>query len=371
MTLDVIIVGAGPTGLACALEARRHGLTCAAFDRGCITNSIYRFPAQMVFFTTPELLEIGNMPLVCEREKPTRHEALKYYRKIVGAQGLNVHQYEEVLNIRRDAGLFRVETSAGHYHCGNVVLATGYYDNPNRLGVPGEELPHVSHYYTEAHPFFDRDVVVIGGRNSAAEAALDLFRGGARVAVVHRGTEFGETVKYWIRPDIENRIQRSEIRAYFGARVTEIKPGAVGIAQNSKVLNLRADQVFAMTGYHPSTQFLDQLGVKYDPATLRPQYDPETFLTSIAGVYLAGSVVAGHQKQRDFHRERTPARQDPDGYDSKKSRPRDTGGMMTSPQHTTSEKCGLVACTIDIDTIVRSATVPDSRSDEGDHAHSL
>jgi thioredoxin reductase (NADPH) len=290
--LDVIVIGAGPSGLASAIEAKKYGLSCVVFDKGGITNSILHFPTQMIFFTTPELLEIGGMPLVSEREKPTRNEALKYYRKVVGAFQLRVHQYEEVLEIRH-AEAFQVRTTKGTYQGRNIVIAIGYYDYPNIMGIPGEDLPHVSHYYTEAHPFYDRDVVVIGGKNSAVEAALDLFRGGARVSLVHRGAELGQTVKYWVRPDIENRFKKREITPYLGARVLEITPDYVKIAQNGDRREILAQQVFALTGYHPTMKFFDQLGVRYDKDTLRAEYNPQTFETSVPGVYLAGSVVGG------------------------------------------------------------------------------
>ena len=298
--LDAIVIGAGPTGLAAAIEAKRLGLDYVVIEKGCITNSIFQFPAQMVFFTTPELLEIGNMPLVCEREKPNRNEALKYYRKVVEAAGLNVHQYEEVIGISKHADLFRVETGADQYQSRTLGLATGYYDNPNMMGVPGEELPHVSHYYTESHPFFGRDVIVIGGKNSAAEAALELFRSGARVTLIHRGDELGQSVKYWVRPDMENRIARDEIRAYFGTTIEEILPDRVRARRGDEVLELPAQQVFALTGYHPSPKFLDQLGIDYDKGELLPRYDPESFETNVAGVFLAGSVVAGRRNREIF-----------------------------------------------------------------------
>lgn len=299
--LDVVIVGAGPTGLACAIEAKKYGLSYVVLEKGCITNSIFRFPPQMVFFTTPELLEIGGMPLVSEREKPTRNEGLKYYRKVAAACKLDVHQYEEVLQIEQpEPHLFRVRTSRASYDARNAVISIGYYDNPNLMGVPGEDLPHVSHYYTEAHAFFNRDVVVIGGKNSAVEAALDLFRGGARVSLIHRGPELGKSVKYWIRPDIENRFKKGEITPYMNANVLEITKDYVKIAHNFAAPEIPAQQVFALTGYHPSTKFFDQLGVRYDPVTLRPQHDPQTFETNVAGVYLAGSVVSGRQNGEIF-----------------------------------------------------------------------
>jgi thioredoxin reductase (NADPH) len=292
--LDIAIVGAGPTGLATAIEAHRRGLKYVVLDKGCITNSILGFPSHMVFFTTPELLEIGGMPLVSEREKPSRNEALKYYRKVVQAFGLQVHQYEEVRKIDQTSShRFKLHTSSGEYDAKNVVLATGYYDNPNMLGIPGEDLPHVSHYYTEPYSFYDRDVVVVGGRNSAAEAALDLFRGGARVSLVHRGAEMGSTLKYWVRPDIENRFKAGEVKAYFNALIEKIKPSTVEIVQNGTPMALPAHQVFLLTGYHSSTKFFEQLGVKWDSGTLRPEYNGETFETNIPGVYLAGSIVGG------------------------------------------------------------------------------
>jgi thioredoxin reductase (NADPH) len=292
--IDIAIVGAGPTGLATAIEAHRRGLKYLVLDKGCITNSILGFPSHMVFFTTPELLEIGGMPLVSEREKPSRNEALKYYRKVVQAFGLKVHQYEEVRKIEQTAPhRFSLQTSSGEYETKNIVLATGYYDNPNMLGIPGEELPHVSHYYTEPYSFYDRDVVIVGGRNSAAEAALDLFRGGARVSLVHRGSEMGSTLKYWVRPDIENRFKAGEVKAYFNALIRKITPTTVEIVQAGSPIALAAQQVFLLTGYHSSTKFFEQLGVKWDSDTLRPHYSTETYETNIPGVYLAGSIVGG------------------------------------------------------------------------------
>jgi thioredoxin reductase (NADPH) len=291
---DVVVVGAGPAGLAAAIEAKKYGLSCVVFDKGGITNSILHFPTQMIFFTTPELLEIGGVPLVSDREKPSRNEALKYYRKVAGMHHLNVRQYEEVLRIEQvQPHVFRVHTASSSYDGRNIVLSIGYYDNPNFMGIPGEDLPHVSHYFTEAHPFYDRDVVVIGGKNSAAEAALDLFRSGARVSLIHRGREMGNTVKYWVRPDIENRFKKGEITPYFNANILEITKDHVHISQGGTMRDVPAHQVFALTGYHCSTTFFDQLGVRYDPDTLRPSHSPETFETNVEGVYLAGSVIGG------------------------------------------------------------------------------
>lgn len=297
---DVVIVGAGPTGLAAALEARRIGLEYLVLEKGCVVNSIYHFPTQMVFFTTPELLEIGKLPMVSTGEKPTRIEALKYYRRAVETHELKVRQYEEVRSISAGGDGFRVGTSDSSYETRNVVIATGYYDNPNMLDIPGENLAHVSHYYTEAHSFFDRDVVVVGGQNSAAEAALELFRGGARVTLIHRRPELGTSLKYWVKPDVENRIERGEIRAYMDTVVDEILPDRVRARRGAETFEVPAQQVFALTGYHPSTLFFDQLGVKYDPNILLPTYDPDTYETNVRGVFLAGSVVAGRRHKEIF-----------------------------------------------------------------------
>ena len=277
-------------------------MNCVVLEKGGITNSILHFPAQMVFFTTPELLEIGGVPLVSEREKPTRNEALKYYRKVVGAYKLNVHQYEEVLRIEQPgaAPFPRPHESRHVRRAQRRDLRSATTTIPTIMGIPGEDLPHVSHYYTEAHFFYDRDVVVIGGKNSAAEAALDLFRGGARVSLVHRGATMGQTVKYWVRPDIENRFKNGEITPYFNSNVLEITADHVKISQNGEIREIPAHQVFALTGYHCSTKFFDQLGVRYDADTLRAQYNPETFETNVPGVYLAGSVVGGRMNGEVF-----------------------------------------------------------------------
>ena len=297
---DVVIIGAGPTGLATALEAQRLGLEYLVLDKGCVVESIFRFPVHMTFFTTPELLEIGNLPMVCTGEKPTRIEALKYYRRIVQTHELNVHQYERVDRISKNGSGFAVESAAGTYTSGAIVLAIGYYDNPNMLGIPGEDLPHVSHYYTEAHSFFDRDVVVIGGRNSAAEAALELFRSGAHVTLVHRKPELGESLKYWVGPDIGNRIKRKEIQAFLDTTVEEIYPDRVRARQGDKTFEIPAQQVFALTGYHPDTTFFDQLGVEYDPEVLLPTHSTETYETNLRGVFLAGSITAGRLHKEIF-----------------------------------------------------------------------
>src|SRR5579884_3431178 len=224
---DVAIIGAGPTGLACGIEVQKRGFSAVLFDKGCVVNSIYHYPTNLVFFTTPELLEIGDIPMTSLNEKPGRTEALKYYRRVADHYQLAIHQYENVLRIEGTDLNFVVETEKGSYRASKVILATGYYDLPNRLGVPGEDLPKVIHYYKEAHPYYDQDVIVVGAKNSAAIAALELHWTGARVTLVHRGPGIHNHVKYWIRPNIENRIRAGEIKAFFNSSVREILPEEV------------------------------------------------------------------------------------------------------------------------------------------------
>jgi thioredoxin reductase (NADPH) len=305
--LDVIIVGGGPTGLACAIEVHRAGFPYLVIEKGCLVNSLAHFPPTMVYFTTPELLEIGDMPMVCMFQKPTRVEALKYYRGVAKAYGLNVHQYEMVTGIEGGDGQWQVhtETRVGErraYASRKIILATGYYDHPNRLGIPGEDSPQCSHYYTEGHPFFERDVTVIGAGNSAAEAALDLFRSGARVTLIHRDDDLSPHLKYWVAPDMRNRILRGEITALFNTVVLEIKPESI-IIKNTKtgeVAERPSDFVFAMTGYRADLDFFRRLGIEVNDETLVPAHNPETLESNVKGLYLAGVVTAGRETNRVF-----------------------------------------------------------------------
>ena len=303
-TYDVIVVGGGPTGLACAIEAKRLGLTHLVLEKGCVVNSLLNYPVNMVFFTTPELLEIGDIPMVSQREKPTRQEALKYYRLVAQHFQLNVHQYELAENIQGADGRFQVLTSTAHsgpgcYQAKKVIVATGYYDIPNLLGIPGEDLPKVSHYYREAHPYYDCDVAVIGGRNSAAEAALDLYRHGARVTLIHRDAALSDKIKYWVRPDIENRLKKGEIAALLGTTVLEIRPDSIVVATNrpgsaeKETRTLPNDYLFALTGYRPDSEFLQRAGVRIEPQRMHPEFDPKTLETNVPGLYLAGVVIGG------------------------------------------------------------------------------
>ena len=297
---DVLIVGAGPSGLATAIAAKQQHLDYAIVEKGVLVNSVFRFPVHMVFFTTPELLEIGGLPLVSPNDKPTRLEALKYYRRVVDTYGLPISFHEEVIAIERDPsdGVFTATTASRGVRRARraraVVMAIGYYEHPNYLGVRGEDLPHVSHFYDEAHPSYRHRVVVVGGKNSAAEAALELFRAGAHVTLVHRRAALGESIKYWVKPDIENRIKEGSIAARFESRVVEITPAHVEIQhRDGGREHLPAERVFLLTGYHPDVDLLRRAGVRCDEATLAPEYDPETFETNVPNLFVAGGAVAG------------------------------------------------------------------------------
>ena len=301
----VLIVGAGPIGLACAISARRRGLDPLVIDAGAVAHSIVRYPAGMVFFTTPERLEIGGHPFVCAGPKATREEALKYYRGVARAEGLRVRTYTRLVSAsRRDDRLacqLQDRLGSAALACDRVVLATGYFDHPNLLDVPGEDLPHVSHYFDDPHLGYGQDVVVIGGKNSAAEAALQLFRAGARVTLVYRGREFPPTVKYWLRPDLENRIKAGEIAAHLGATVSEITPCDVAIRRaEGATERLKADRVYALTGFHPDFDLFKRIGIAFDDATGKPRINPETLETNVPGVYLAGSLTAGRKLSEVF-----------------------------------------------------------------------
>lgn len=303
---DTIIVGAGPIGIACAISARRCGVDPLVIDAGAIVNSIVLYPIGMGFFTTPELLEIGGHPFVASGQKPTREEALKYYRGVVRTEGIRVRPYTKLLDAERmdDEGIVcTLETAAGisYVRCGRLVLATGYYGHPNLMGVPGESLPHVERYFDEAHRSYGLDVVVIGGRNSAVEAALELFRAGASVTLVYRRDTFPASVKYWVRPDIENRIARGEIAARMGATVLRIDPGSITIRNAAgETETIPADRIFALTGFRPDAALFRRIGIELDPETERPAIDPDTLETNVPGVYMAGSIVAGRNTSDVF-----------------------------------------------------------------------
>ncbi len=304
--VDVIVVGAGPTGLACAIEAVRAELSVLVIEKGCLVNSIFHYPTNMIFFTSHDLLEIGDIPMSSVNVKPTRAEALAYYRPVAQFYRLPIHCQERVMAIRGSDGNFEAATQGKsdrreRHAARKLILATGYYDLPNLLGIPGEELPKVSHYYTEAHPFYQRRVAVVGGANSAAEAALDLYRHGADVTLIHRERELSRHIKYWVRPDIENRVKERSIRALFGSEVTEIAEDWILVKTASgETLRLENDFVFAMTGYRPDVEFLRSAGVEVDPESLRPQCNSETLESNVPGLYVAGVIIAGLQTNEIF-----------------------------------------------------------------------
>jgi len=304
-TYDIICIGAGPTGLATAIEAKRAGMRPLVIDKACLCNSLFHYPVNMVFFTTPELLEIGDLPLVCAAEKPTRVEALKYYRKAAEHDALELRLYELVVRVDGQDENFTVVTKTEkgteqRYRSRKIAVATGYYDLPNQLGVPGEDLSHVSHYYSEPHEYWNQDVVVIGGKNSSAEAALDLYRNGARVTLVHRNKELGATIKYWVRPDIENRIKAGQVKALFETRVKRITNEEVFVENGAGEKRLPARRVFALTGYHPDFTFIESLGVRLDPESRKPALDPNTLESNVAGIHLAGVVIGGRHTGEIF-----------------------------------------------------------------------
>ncbi len=304
--LDLLIVGAGPAGLAAAIAARQRGLRAVVVEKGALVNSLLHYPTDMVFFTTPELMEIGGLPFVSPYDKPTRQEALRYYRRVADAVGLDVHLSEPVTSVRRGAdGLFAVVSQPAHRKAVErsaraVVLATGAYDVPNRLGVPGEDLPHVSHYYGEAHVHYRRRVVVVGGKNSAAEAALELYRAGATVLLVHRRAALGDSIKYWVKPDIENRIAEGAIRARFLTRVVEITPDDVALEAPEGPAREPADAVLLLTGYRSDAMLLRTAGAAIDPVEGAPVHDAETFETTVPNLFVIGAFVAGRQSGRIF-----------------------------------------------------------------------
>lgn len=298
MLIDLIIVGAGPIGLACGIEAEKAKLNYLIIDRGCLVNSIYNYPVNMTFFSTSERLEIGGVPFVSYGPKATRREALEYYRRVKESYNLKVNTFEEVKDVQKRNGTFHVSTSKDNYQTKNVIVSTGYYDNINYMNVPGEDLKKVFHYFREAHPYAGKDVAVIGGGNSGVDVALELYRTGANVTMIIRDDDIKQSVKYWVRPDIENRLKEGAIKSFFNSSVTRITEDELFFEQNGKEQKVKNDFVFAMTGYHPDFTFLEQLGVKIENHC--PVYSRETLESNIEGLYLAGVVCGGMETEKLF-----------------------------------------------------------------------
>jgi thioredoxin reductase (NADPH) len=299
---DVLIVGAGPCGLSCGIEAQQQGLTYAVLDKGSITESIRRYPVDMTFFSSADNIAIGDVPFTSLNLRPSRTEALKYYRKVVDHFQLNIHIFTEVSDIQQQEGIFILQTNQGEYRTKKVVLAIGYYDIPRTLGVPGEDLPHVTHYYDEPYRYTGTNAIVVGGANSAVETALDLYWNGVNVTMVHIFEGIDKTAKYWIVPDLENRIKKGEVQAYFQSRVTEISEKDVTIENllTGEIQKLPSDFVFLMIGYHPDAKFLRKVGIRLNGEMLIPEIDPETFESNIPGIYLGGSVIGGEETKKVF-----------------------------------------------------------------------
>lgn len=294
MHYDIIIVGGGPIGLACGLAAQKAGLHYLIVEKGALVNSLYHYPANMTFFSTSERLEIGGIPFVSNNAKPTRSEALEYYRRVAESQHLNLHLYETVQKLSGATPLFTVETDKATYTAQFIILATGFFDVPVLLNIPGEDLPKVTHYYGEPHAYYRQKVVVVGANNSAVDAALETWRKGAEVTMVIREAEIGKRVKYWARPDIVNRIEEGAIRAHFQSELVAIRPDEVDVRTPEGVITLSNDFVIAATGYQPNFGFLERIGVQLSPDEKRyPSYNPDTQESNVPGLYLAGVVCGG------------------------------------------------------------------------------
>lgn len=293
--LDVLIVGAGPIGLACGIEAEKAGLSYVIVDKGCLVNSLYNYPQNMTFFSTSDRLEIGEVPFISHNPKPTRAEALEYYRRVASSWKLQTRLYEEIREIEKTSNGFEVESTKQTYQANNLIIATGFYDLPYLLNVPGENLPKVRHYYNEPHPYYDMEVIVVGAANSAVDVALELYRKGAKtVTMVIREEEINPRVKYWVRPDIDNRIKEGTIKAYFESSITAIHELSVDIQTPDGPLTLTNDFVLAMTGYQPDFSFLKNIGVEIgDDEFKTPLYNEKTMESNVAGVYLAGVICGG------------------------------------------------------------------------------
>lgn len=300
--LELLIIGGGPIGIAVGLAAKKKGLKYVIIEKGPIVNSLYNYPDNMQFFSTSEKLEIENIPFISKNPKPTKPEALEYYRRIATSNELNIQLFEEVLKVEKVENTYQVETSKGNYRARNIVVATGFYDIPNLMNIPGENLPKVTHYYGNPHYYSGQKVIVVGASNSSVDAALEIYRKGGEVTMVVRGESIGERVKYWVKPDIENRIAEGSIQAIFNANITEVRPNEVDVQlKNGEIKTLENDFVLALTGYLPNFNFLEKIGVNLSEDGLKiPEYNPETMETNQKGIYLAGVICGGKETHKWF-----------------------------------------------------------------------
>ena len=300
-TYKVLIIGAGPIGIACALECEKRNWDYLVLEKGALTNSLFNYPKNMTFFSTSEKLEIDDIPFISNNPKPRRDEALEYYRRVATSNRLNIHLYEEVISINKNADRFNVTSTKSEYQADKVIIASGFYDIPKLLDVPGENLPKVTHYYNEAHPYALQNVVVVGASNSAVDAALEIWRKGGKVTMVIRGSEIGDRVKYWVKPDIINRIDEGSIAAYFDSEIVDITEKDITITTPNGKITLTNDFVVALTGYQPNFKFLTDSGIQLsDDAACLPQYDQDTMETNIPGLYLAGVICGGMETHKWF-----------------------------------------------------------------------
>ena len=299
--LDVLIIGAGPIGIACALECKKNNLDYIVVEKGTLTNSIYNYPLNMTFFSTSEKLEIDNIPFISNNPKPHRNEALEYYRRVAISNNLHINLYEEIISAKKMSSGFEILSNKETYRAMNVIVSTGFYDIPNKLNIPGEDLPKVMHYYREAHPFIRQNVAIVGASNSAVDAALEIWRKGGEVTMVVRASEIGERVKYWVRPDIDNRIKEGSINAFFNSEIIEINKTEVLLNTPKGIVTLLNDYVIALTGYRPNFKLLEELGVQFSEDEKKlPHYNPETMQTNISGLYLAGVICGGMETHKWF-----------------------------------------------------------------------
>lgn len=299
--LDVLIIGGGPIGIACGIEAEKKELSYLIIEKGCIVNSLYNYPQGMTFFSTSDKLEIDGIPFISNNVKPVKAEALEYYRRISSSKNLNINLFEEVIEIKNNIDAFQIKTSKTSYTAKNVVIATGFYDIPNTMNIPGEQLPNVSHYYKDPHFYAHQKVIIVGASNSAVDAALEIYRKGGDVTMVIREEGIGKRVKYWVRPDIVNRIEEGSIKAYYNSEVKEIKKEEVLIATKEGAISIANDYVLALTGYMPNFDFLQKIGIEISNDKKRlPQYDMNTMETNVKGIYLAGVVCGGLETHKWF-----------------------------------------------------------------------